>query len=242
MVVPLVLWGIVDPKGSWRALESWKYKNPDANEPSEASYALSRVGGVIGLVLLIGMGVMAYNDSRDDEAPRDKPSASYTQAEMKSKDLDLGAGTLVGYRYPSALTLDVVYLDDDGLAYPEPSCDVDVTVYEHTNAIVVQVTQSAHALYWTGDPEPDLARACDGQRKTPHTVNWTLQEPLGDRPILTAAPLADPRAAGTALATGPARPLDEVPEPGVKEQLKPVRIDPAWKLVPLLAATQDEEK
>ena len=41
----LGLWQMVNPRGNWRATEGWKYRDPDANEPSETSYGLRRIGG-----------------------------------------------------------------------------------------------------------------------------------------------------------------------------------------------------
>ncbi|MEZ5210656.1 DUF6199 family natural product biosynthesis protein [Gordonia sp. (in: high G+C Gram-positive bacteria)] len=243
IAVPLALWGIIDPKGAWRATESWKFKNPDANEPSEAAYAMSRIGGVFALVMLVIGGVMLYNVSRDASSRRADSTSpgtvpSYQSPEIRSLHKDLGAGTLVGYRYPSELTLEFVVLDSGRRSgFPAPSCDTGVSVYEHTNAIVVEVTRSAHVTTWSdeADVQPQLEHACDGVVEKPSTIRRQFDKPLGGRPILTAAPMVDPATVGLAYAGRPAQPLEEVAKPGVKQPLRPVTIDPAWQPVPLLA-------
>ena len=58
----LGLWQMVNPRGNWRATEGWKYRDPDANEPSETSYGLRSVGGFFTIVMaavLAGLGMQA---------------------------------------------------------------------------------------------------------------------------------------------------------------------------------------
>ncbi|UQE76057.1 hypothetical protein MYK68_05545 [Gordonia sp. PP30] len=238
ILVPLLLWAIFDPKGAWRASEAWKYKNPEANEPIDAAYALSRLGGVLTLVRLILGGIMLYTASRhsgEPERSRSGTSVTLTSADPSPRQEDLGPGTIVGYRYPSELTLQFVVLEGD--APYLASCTTGVGVYEHTNAIVVQVTRSVidFSVHWSDDPaEPRALRPmCDDEK--PSAVTRELQRPLGGRPFLTAAPMVDPATVGLAYARRPAQPLEEVAKPGVKQPLRPVRIDPSWTTVPLLA-------
>ncbi len=245
IAVPFVLWGIIDPKGAWRATESWKYKNPEANEPSETSYALSRIGGVVSLVAIMVMITMMYGLSRDTEEARQRaaePTSSYQIPDLTPRytDVAMGAGTLVGYVYPSEHTIEFVVLQrpDPGIFI---SCPTGVSIYEHTNAIVVQVTAEASRISGALDEpmsEKELVGKCAAQQPVAQTQSRDLVHPIGDRPILTAAPLADPAEFG--LAYGPRvrpEPLAEVPQPGVVERQQRVRIDPAWKPVPLLAGT-----
>lgn len=58
----LGLWQMVNPRGNWRATEGWKYRDPDANEPSETSYGLRSIGGFFTIVMaavLAGLGMQA---------------------------------------------------------------------------------------------------------------------------------------------------------------------------------------
>ena len=248
VAVPLILWQIFSPKTQWQALESWKYKNPDANEPSDTNYGLRQIGGVISLIMLVVMGFMLYGLHQDTVAQErereertksyDHEYPSYKPPEMRTVDVDLGPGSLVGYRYPSDYTLDLVVMEAERTG--QHSCDTRVTVHEHSNAIVVEVAQSSFAVTWDDDPrgEPDLSKACDDVDEHPENASHTLQEPLNGRPIMTAAPLIDPTTVGLQYGST-SNPLHEVPEPGVYQPLTPVRISPSWTAVPLLAAPAD---
>ncbi len=62
-------------------LSSVKDRNPEANDPSEAAYAMTRIGGVVGLVVLVVVGykmVQADRKYRDLMPPAS--SASITSA------------------------------------------------------------------------------------------------------------------------------------------------------------------
>ncbi|GAA0901846.1 DUF6199 family natural product biosynthesis protein [Pseudonocardia zijingensis] len=47
MGVVMLLLAVVDQRALWRATAAWQYRNPEANEPSDAALALSRVGLVV---------------------------------------------------------------------------------------------------------------------------------------------------------------------------------------------------
>ncbi|ETZ70119.1 hypothetical protein L829_1017 [Mycobacteroides abscessus MAB_030201_1075] len=79
IVVPFLLWSIFDPKSQWQVLSSWKYRNPEANEPSEAAYAMTRIGGAVGLVVLVVVGYkMVQADRKYRELTPPASSASIT--------------------------------------------------------------------------------------------------------------------------------------------------------------------
>ncbi len=44
------VWGLISPVGMWNATQSWRFKNPEANRPSEAQHTMTRVGSGICLV------------------------------------------------------------------------------------------------------------------------------------------------------------------------------------------------
>jgi hypothetical protein len=54
--LPLGLFMLVKPKQMWRALQSWRFRDPEANEPSDAGYGLSALDG---FVLMVGVLIMA---------------------------------------------------------------------------------------------------------------------------------------------------------------------------------------
>ena len=47
---------VASPQKVWRFTEAWKYKHPEANEPSDVSYAMQRVSGVV--MIIAGLWVM----------------------------------------------------------------------------------------------------------------------------------------------------------------------------------------
>jgi len=57
----MFVWMIVDPRGAWKAMSAWQYKNPEMNEPSDAAFMLGRISSVFGLVLVIVMMVVMAN-------------------------------------------------------------------------------------------------------------------------------------------------------------------------------------
>ncbi|WP_336470697.1 DUF6199 family natural product biosynthesis protein [Mycolicibacterium peregrinum] len=50
IVVGVLVGGVMAaaPRGIWWATQSWKFRNPEANEPSDTAYGMTRVGGVSG--------------------------------------------------------------------------------------------------------------------------------------------------------------------------------------------------
>jgi hypothetical protein len=51
MLLPLA----ISPRTVWRVLQSWKYKNPEQNEPSDDLYMLERVSSIGVIVILVGI-------------------------------------------------------------------------------------------------------------------------------------------------------------------------------------------
>ncbi|MBM7786341.1 hypothetical protein [Tenggerimyces flavus] len=53
------IWGIISPRSQWRVLHAWLYRNPEANEPSDAAYTAQRVGNAFVLVMIVVVAVIA---------------------------------------------------------------------------------------------------------------------------------------------------------------------------------------
>ena len=64
VVLPLTLWTVLDPRSVWRVTASWQFRNPKANEPSEAGYLVQRLAGAVSLVMTIVMIVMLVSLSK----------------------------------------------------------------------------------------------------------------------------------------------------------------------------------
>ena len=62
--IPFGLLMLFKPREVWRATEGWKFRNPDANEPSREAYLLSGVGVIAGTLLI---AVLAF--TKPDDAP-----------------------------------------------------------------------------------------------------------------------------------------------------------------------------
>ena len=47
------LWLLISPRSAYWTMTAWQYKNPEANEPSDTAYSLSRLSGGIMLVTIV---------------------------------------------------------------------------------------------------------------------------------------------------------------------------------------------
>ncbi len=56
VAIPLV-WSAISPRSLWSTIGRPQYRNPDAVEPSAASFTLWRVAAIVAL---IGMGVFIW--------------------------------------------------------------------------------------------------------------------------------------------------------------------------------------
>ena len=76
----LALVMIISPQTLWRATR-WQYRNPDAMEPSDAGYAMQRMGGVIMLITIVVVAVIITSvKSKNDKANQ----TAQTQQEIQS--------------------------------------------------------------------------------------------------------------------------------------------------------------
>lgn len=204
-VIPLGLWGVINPQSQWRSLSAWQYRNPDANEPSDASYALSRFGSLIGLgawgVLLV---MLLSADSPDEKSRATDSRSSYAfPSTMMPTPVDLGPLPISGYvtnaTNPRSLTL--VVRIKSGPWWCRPKGKV---VTEDAKRIEI-------AAVMEGTPIGDDPPACNGAGPTPVSTYLFLKQPLGKRTVVTRGPYADPT--GKVYPAGPTRPLRVVPAP-----------------------------
>ena len=72
LVIPaaLAVWTLISPRSAWRVTTAWRYRNPEAHEPSEAAYVVQRVGGAIGLVATLVLAVLIFEASGQVESGR----------------------------------------------------------------------------------------------------------------------------------------------------------------------------
>ena len=62
------------PKTAWWTFQSWKYKNPEANEPSHTGYALSALSGLGVIACSVVLAVLAW--TKPDPADYRTPASS----------------------------------------------------------------------------------------------------------------------------------------------------------------------
>lgn len=244
IVVPLAIWQIRDPRGVWQATQAWKYRHPEANEPSDDAHSLAQVGSVFALVVLLVVGIVLAStqgggdDDADDSAatPSSEPSPTTTidRRTPYFTTREIGPGSILGYDHPSTLTIRLVVFGAPRLSI-DGSCKTRVGVYEHTNAVIVSVTRVEESDGYGTFHNRDCTDPDDL-----YVAKHSLNEPLGQRPVLTAAPIAaDPVRHGLSVITAPPEPLVEYPRPGVRPRLEPVSIDPAWTPVPMLSGVDE---
>jgi hypothetical protein len=66
VAILLLLLTLVDPRKLWYSTAAWQFKHPQANEPSEASFALGRV---VSGVAALGFGIAAITATAGAVAP-----------------------------------------------------------------------------------------------------------------------------------------------------------------------------
>ena len=66
----IMLWAAISPESMWSTTSAWQYRDPEANEPSDAAYAVQRVGAVLGLVLIAILVLVVVNRDPPKPAPR----------------------------------------------------------------------------------------------------------------------------------------------------------------------------
>lgn len=49
----ICLWGLLAPRGQWRALSAWSFSDPHDGEPSGAAYAVRRLASALGLIAIV---------------------------------------------------------------------------------------------------------------------------------------------------------------------------------------------
>lgn len=111
LAIVLLVLTVVDPRKLWYSTTAWQFKHPEANEPSEASFALGRIVSGVGA---LGFGIAALFMTADGLAP-------LSQERLDSAGQD-AARTLSGefskYGSPGVSAIETA-LDLDGVRVTE---------------------------------------------------------------------------------------------------------------------------
>ncbi|MBL7255417.1 DUF6199 family natural product biosynthesis protein [Paractinoplanes lichenicola] len=67
LLIAFALWTVIAPRQQWQLLNAWRYRDPDANEPSDLSYNMGRAAGVGTIVLVLVLGSVLIRSSHHPE-------------------------------------------------------------------------------------------------------------------------------------------------------------------------------
>jgi hypothetical protein len=100
--IPLGLVILCKPRQIWWATESWKFKNPEANEPSEAGYGMSALGGlgvIVGAIILASLAWSTASDKKaaDEKQRQQEEWDAAVAAYVPPKPERRGALPIIGY-------------------------------------------------------------------------------------------------------------------------------------------------
>ncbi|PEG58028.1 hypothetical protein H5U98_21980 [Mycolicibacterium boenickei] len=84
---------VAGPKGIWWATQSWKFRHPEANEPSDLSYGMTRASGVLLICLALVMGSVVISDSLSMSAAEKREQEAEAQQKAAEKGVQLDDGT-----------------------------------------------------------------------------------------------------------------------------------------------------
>ena len=137
-IVPLTisLANIFFPRRVWGLFKSWRFRNPDAVEPSELVVLWYRAGGVVGVILVVVVGVNTLTDYRrharcEELLPELKShyaTGGISAVEQRAGDLGLEVKDLT---YGGPVRLGRIVVTDEGKPFatiwasaPDAYCNV----------------------------------------------------------------------------------------------------------------------
>lgn len=180
---PIALWTLLNPASAWRTLSAWQYRNPDANEPSDAAYGLQRFGAAASLAGLVAITIMMITVTRQDDARRDSSSASSSPA-LDPRLTVWGDGgrklpsAVVGYRPGREATFLTVLAGVGNVWYCSPTARV---VSETATTVEVAVTvQMAPGMPRSTEDDCEVMPDNIGE------LSVRLAHPLGKRRVVAA--------------------------------------------------------
>lgn len=106
---------VTSPQRIWWLTESWKFKNPEANEPSDTAYGMTRAGGVfvILLALFVGWSVIHSEFERKNRREAEQQRKAAEAAFVVPRPENRGQLPVIGYstdKFPKGIEITVYYL------------------------------------------------------------------------------------------------------------------------------------
>ena len=81
VIIPMLLWSVIDPRGLWEVTSSWQFRNPEANEPSDSAFAVQRFFAFISLLVIVGGAFFFVSASHRNASARATDDASVHEAD-----------------------------------------------------------------------------------------------------------------------------------------------------------------
>ena len=79
LFLALCVWAAVSPRSMWWTTTAWRYRDPASNEPSDAAYLMTRIGGIVVVAVVAIASVVTVTrpdgGSGRSERPRATPTA-----------------------------------------------------------------------------------------------------------------------------------------------------------------------
>ncbi|MBU9764000.1 hypothetical protein FR943_09115 [Mycobacterium sp. TNTM28] len=117
MAVGVLVGGLMvaAPRHIWWVTQSWKFRNPEANEPSDVAYGMTRVAGVfvIVLALFIGGAIIHSEFQRKDRREAEEQRRAAQVVFDAPPPENRGQLPVIGYfaeEFPSGPTVTVYYV------------------------------------------------------------------------------------------------------------------------------------
>lgn len=93
VIIPMLLWSVIDPRGVWEVTSSWQFRNPEANEPSDSAFAVQRFFAFVSLLVIVGGAFFfvsashrnASDRATDDVSPHVYPNI-YSSSDGEDSD------------------------------------------------------------------------------------------------------------------------------------------------------------
>ena len=60
VIIPMLLWSVIDPRGVWEVTSSWQFRDPEANEPSDGAFAFQRLAAIVALLMMVGGRILRH--------------------------------------------------------------------------------------------------------------------------------------------------------------------------------------
>jgi hypothetical protein len=191
-LIAFALWTVIAPRQQWQVLNAWRYRDPDANEPSDLSYNLGRAAGVGTILLVLVLGFIVIRNEHSPEA-RARDARELRKQRLGVSGAELTAAPPAGttgapitiWRYASP--------DDKllaGLGTTPPGTDLIIAVDGALRADAVTVAETADQVTVTlrGGCAPTTPTIiCDQKDRT------SALSPLRLFPLDLAAPLGGRR-------------------------------------------------